>query len=149
MTDIGNWQIRVKALMEGGVEQEFQVATQPDETIGALRLKLADKSNVEPQKQRLIFCGRVLSSDAAKVVDVGLSDGSALHMVTRPAAVPASAANASSGSERSSRNVDNHATHTLGNTPLSALIGRSLFDMRGAMPGGFNIQFEISEPIIL
>ncbi|KAJ2705510.1 hypothetical protein FB645_002396 [Coemansia sp. IMI 203386] len=152
MTAIRNWQIRVKALMEGGSEQEFQVVTQPEETIGAFRLKLADKSNVEPQKQRLIFCGRVLSSDTAKLVDVGLSDGSALHMVTRPA-VSASSTSASgatnNGSERTSQRADDHATHNIGNMPFSSLMEQALFAMRGPMPSGVTLQFEIGQPILL
>ncbi|KAJ1895034.1 hypothetical protein LPJ66_004829 [Kickxella alabastrina] len=83
-TNAAEWQVRVKALMEG-VEKEFNISTQPDETVGAFRIKLTAKSQVEPQKQRLIFRGRVLNSDTIKLIDAGISNGSALHMVTRPA----------------------------------------------------------------
>ncbi|KAJ2550877.1 hypothetical protein EV175_003902 [Coemansia sp. RSA 1933] len=51
------------------------------ETIGALRNSIATKSQVEAQKQRLIFCGRLLSNDAQTLTEAGMSDDCALHMV--------------------------------------------------------------------
>ncbi|KAJ2830173.1 hypothetical protein IWW50_000437 [Coemansia erecta] len=84
MAATAEWQIRVKALMEGGVEKEFQIATLSSETLGDFRNKLATKSHIEPQKQRLIFRGRLLTDNAQKVSDTGMRDGCALHMVARP-----------------------------------------------------------------
>ncbi|KAJ2508199.1 hypothetical protein IWW47_000736 [Coemansia sp. RSA 2052] len=78
------WHIRVKALMESGAEKEFQISALSDETVGDFRGRLATTSQVEPQKQRLIFRGRLLVDDAQKLVDAGVSNGSALHMVARP-----------------------------------------------------------------
>ncbi|PIA16538.1 hypothetical protein COEREDRAFT_81205 [Coemansia reversa NRRL 1564] len=80
------WHIRVKALLEGGEEKEFQIATLANDTVGQFRNKLATRSHIEPQKQRLIFCGRLLNDNAQKLADTGMRDGSALHMVAR--AVP-------------------------------------------------------------
>ncbi|KAJ2880318.1 hypothetical protein IWW38_005971, partial [Coemansia aciculifera] len=77
------WHIRVKALMESGAEREFEINALSDETVGDFRGRLATTSQVEPQKQRLIFRGRLLVDDAQKLADAGVSNGSALHMVAR------------------------------------------------------------------
>ncbi|KAJ2615606.1 hypothetical protein EV177_001487 [Coemansia sp. RSA 1804] len=53
----------------------------PNDTIGTLRNNIATKSQVEPQKQRLIYCGRLLSNDTQTLVEVGMNDECALHMV--------------------------------------------------------------------
>ncbi|KAJ1663679.1 hypothetical protein IW140_004743 [Coemansia sp. RSA 1813] len=76
-----NWRINVKALMETGSEKTYRVTMPSSETIGVLRNNIATKSQVEAQKQRLIFCGRLLSNDALTLVEVGMSDDCALHMV--------------------------------------------------------------------
>ncbi|KAJ2765898.1 hypothetical protein IWQ57_004595, partial [Coemansia nantahalensis] len=85
-TAAAEWHIRVLALLESGVESEFQVVVLADATVGDFRDKLATKSCIEPQKQRLIFRGRLLADDAQKLADAGVSDGSALHMVARTSA---------------------------------------------------------------
>ncbi|KAJ2084244.1 hypothetical protein H4R24_000186 [Coemansia sp. RSA 988] len=97
------WHIRVKALLEGGEEKEFQIPTLANETVGQFRHKLATESLIEPQKQRLIFCGRLLSDNSQKVADTGMRDGSALHMVAR--AIPAATTpdTEDAGAERSPR----------------------------------------------
>ncbi|KAJ2864267.1 hypothetical protein GGH94_003045 [Coemansia aciculifera] len=101
-----DWRIRVKALMEGGAEKEFQVDVRSDETVGDFRGRLATTSQVEPQKQRLIYHGRLLVDDAQKLVDVGVSDGSALHMVARPtAATAAPAPTAATSAERADSGI--------------------------------------------
>ncbi|KAJ2063715.1 hypothetical protein GGI17_001501 [Coemansia sp. S146] len=101
-----DWRIRVKALMEGGAEKEFQVDVRSDETVGDFRGRLATTSQVEPQKQRLIYHGRLLVDDAQKLVDVGVSDGSALHMVARPTAAPAAPApTAATSAERADSGI--------------------------------------------
>ncbi|KAJ1896735.1 hypothetical protein LPJ81_004678, partial [Coemansia sp. IMI 209127] len=76
-----DWRINVKALMETGSEKTYRVTMPSTETIGVLRNNIATKSQVEAQKQRLIFCGRLLSNDAQTLVEVGMSDDCALHMV--------------------------------------------------------------------
>ncbi|KAJ2307534.1 hypothetical protein IWW54_004357, partial [Coemansia sp. RSA 2705] len=81
---MADWQIRVKALLVGGVEKEFQIGTQSDETIGAFREKLADQSHIASSKQRLIFRGQLLRDNTRKMGDAGLRDGCALHMVEQP-----------------------------------------------------------------
>ncbi|KAJ2691703.1 hypothetical protein GGH99_002225 [Coemansia sp. RSA 1285] len=53
----------------------------PNDTIRTLRNNIATKSQVEPQKQRLIYCGRLLSNDTQTLVEVGMNDECALHMV--------------------------------------------------------------------
>ncbi|KAJ1735657.1 hypothetical protein LPJ61_000415, partial [Coemansia biformis] len=73
--------------MEGGAEREFQVSTLADATLGDFRDKLATKSRIEPEKQRLIYHGRLLTDDAQKLADAGMRDGSAVHMVARSAAM--------------------------------------------------------------
>ncbi|KAJ2045802.1 Large proline-rich protein bag6, partial [Coemansia sp. RSA 2337] len=111
-----NWRIRVKALMEGGTENEFQVDVRSDETVGDFRGRLATTSHVEPQKQRLIYRGRLLVDDAQKLVDVGVSDGSALHMVARPtAAATAPAPTAATTGERGSFGTGNGREDFLSN----------------------------------
>ncbi|KAJ2747671.1 hypothetical protein GGI20_000320 [Coemansia sp. BCRC 34301] len=94
------WHIRVKALMESGAEKEFQVNTLSDETVGDFRGRLATTSQVEPQKQRLIFRGRLLVDDAQKLVDAGVSNGSALHMVARATDAHAASTSADRASSR-------------------------------------------------
>ncbi|KAJ2845410.1 hypothetical protein IWW36_004792, partial [Coemansia brasiliensis] len=83
-TTSSEWQIRVKALLEGGVEKEFQISTLSDETLGDFRAKLASQSHIEPQKQRLIFSGRLLKDNAQTISDTGLRDGYAINMVALP-----------------------------------------------------------------
>ncbi|KAJ2785151.1 hypothetical protein GGI15_002011, partial [Coemansia interrupta] len=142
----GEWLIRVKALMESGREEVFSVTTKPDDTVGAFRIKLAASSQVEPRKQRLIFSGRVLTSDSAKLSDVGLSNGSALHMVTRPqASNPASASE--STSEPAGQSPGQTRAEAFGQSPFAALMGQSLQGMRTGFPGGITLTFEIDEPI--
>ncbi|KAJ2795390.1 hypothetical protein H4R20_005895, partial [Coemansia guatemalensis] len=104
------WHIRVKALMEGGEEKEFQISTPANDTVGQFRNKLATESLIEPQKQRLIFCGRLLTDNAQKLADTGMCDGSALHMVASaiPAATTPAAEDADGqrGPRNSARNMD-------------------------------------------
>ncbi|KAJ2101199.1 hypothetical protein GGI16_003511, partial [Coemansia sp. S142-1] len=102
--------------MEGGTENEFQVDVRSDETVGDFRGRLATTSHVEPQKQRLIYRGRLLVDDAQKLVDVGVSDGSALHMVARPtAAAIAPAPTATTTGERGSFGTGNGREDFLSN----------------------------------
>ncbi|KAJ2464369.1 hypothetical protein EV174_006821, partial [Coemansia sp. RSA 2320] len=83
------WRIRVKALMENGAEKEYYINTLSDETVGDIRNRLATTSQVEPQKQRLIFRGRLLVDNTQKLMDAGVGDGSALHMIAKPSAMAA------------------------------------------------------------
>ncbi|KAJ2375669.1 hypothetical protein IW150_002424, partial [Coemansia sp. RSA 2607] len=140
----GEWLIKVKALMEGGREEIFSVTTKPDDTVGAFRIKLAASSQVEPQKQRLIFSGRVLTSDTAKLSDIGLSNGSALHMVTRP---QASASTPTPETTGNSSNQDR--ARASGQSQFASLMGQSLQGLRTGFPGGITLTFEIEDPITI
>ncbi|KAJ1722303.1 hypothetical protein LPJ53_003253 [Coemansia erecta] len=142
----GEWLIRVKALMESGREEVFSVTTKPDDTVGAFRIKLAASSQVEPRKQRLIFSGRVLTSDNAKLSDIGLSNGSALHMVTRPQASAAASGSAPT-SEPASHSSRQDRAQAAGQSPFAALMGQSLQGMRTGFPGGITLTFEIDDPV--
>ncbi|KAJ2490005.1 hypothetical protein IWW37_003553 [Coemansia sp. RSA 2050] len=139
------WRIRVKALMESGAEREFQVDVLSDETVGDFRGRLATTSHVEPQKQRLIYHGRLLVDDAQKLVDVGVSNGSALHMVARPtvaapnATTPAERANPGArggtgaflpgfGSAADQQASQQQPTTTFGLTPLAAQVMSQTFN---------------------
>lgn len=117
--------IRVKALLEGGNESEYRIAAKSNETVGDFRERLATTSAVEPQKQRLIFQGRVLSSDSQKLSDAGLSDGCALHMVARPSNIPPP-----SLSRNSTANAEEDAAATSippGMSPLAGHIMQQTF----------------------
>ncbi|KAJ1998699.1 hypothetical protein GGI04_004888, partial [Coemansia thaxteri] len=97
------WRIRVKALMENGAEKEYYINTLSDETVGDIRNRLATTSQVEPQKQRLIFRGRLLVDNTQKLMDAGVGDGSALHMIAKPSAM------AAASTERSNSQTQNTA----------------------------------------
>ncbi|KAJ2821301.1 hypothetical protein FBU31_004951, partial [Coemansia sp. 'formosensis'] len=135
------WRIRVKALMESGVEREFQVDVLSDETVGDFRGRLATKSQVEPQKQRLIYHGRLLVDDAQKLVDVGVSNGSALHMVARPTAAAAPTATTSAERGNSGARDERGALPSsqqqtpFGLTPLAAqVMDQTLNRLRTGVP---------------
>ncbi|KAJ2455698.1 hypothetical protein EV183_000545 [Coemansia sp. RSA 2336] len=105
MSTSSEWQIRVKALLEGGVEKEYQISTLSDETLGDFRAKLASQSHIEPQKQRLIFSGRLLKDNAQTISDTGLRDGYAVNMVALPSNLtpPANNERAGETQQRESR----------------------------------------------
>ncbi|KAJ2696729.1 hypothetical protein H4218_004408 [Coemansia sp. IMI 209128] len=150
------WRIRVKALMESGAEREFQVDVLSDETVGDFRGRLATTSHVEPQKQRLIYRGRLLVDDAQKLVDVGVSNGSALHMVARPtAAAPAATTPAERGNpgarggigaflsgvgsaadQQASQQQQQQQPMSLGLTPLAAQVMGLTLNRLGTMDHG-------------
>ncbi|KAJ2713815.1 hypothetical protein H4R19_002063 [Coemansia spiralis] len=135
------WHIRVLALLEGGTEAEFQVVVLADATVGDFRGKLATRSCIEPQKQRLIFRGRLLTDDAQKLADAGLSDGSALHMVARSTAAAAaqrpsdsdSAQTPSSGRQSGRGRQTWHFVHDTG-IQLPSLFGIPNFSALGGPP---------------
>ncbi|KAJ2159170.1 hypothetical protein GGF46_003217 [Coemansia sp. RSA 552] len=121
---MADWQIRVKALMEGGVERDFHVVAPSNDTLGMFRAKLADQSHIEPCKQRLIFHGRLLTDDGQKLVDTGMRDGCALHMVARPAAAQGRDSAREAGG-RAPRGVEGaHASATGFPGFLSMLLGQ-------------------------
>ncbi|KAJ2122810.1 hypothetical protein IW147_003094 [Coemansia sp. RSA 720] len=127
------WQIRVKALMEGGIEKEFEIATLSNETLGDFRNKLATKSHIEPQKQRLIFRGRLLTDNAQKMVDTGMRDGCALHMVARPSAVDVPADSENSASQGDSAEHAYPGAGNIGNM-------RQLLEMFSSLANGVDAQ---------
>lgn len=52
-------------------------------TLGALRAKVLEATNVAIERQRLIFKGKVLNDDSKTLSALGLVDGNVLHMVER------------------------------------------------------------------
>ncbi|KAJ2835964.1 hypothetical protein J3B01_003174 [Coemansia erecta] len=127
------WQIRVKALMEGGVEKEFEIATLSNETLGDFRNKLATKSHIEPQKQRLIFRGRLLTDNAQKMVDTGMRDGCALHMVARSSAVDVPVDSENSASQGDSAEHAQPGAGNIGNM-------RQLLEIFSSLANGVDAQ---------
>lgn len=53
-------------------------------TLAELRMKIALKSSVPPQRQRLIFQGKMLSDDDASLATLGISHGQCIHLCPRP-----------------------------------------------------------------
>ncbi|KAJ2629238.1 hypothetical protein H4R22_003438 [Coemansia sp. RSA 1290] len=111
MSTSSEWQIRVKALLEGGVEKEYQISTLSNETLGDFRAKLASQSHIEPQKQRLIFSGRLLKDNAQTISDTGLRDGYAVNMVALPSNLTPPANN-----ERAGETQQGESRHTPADT---------------------------------
>ena len=75
-------------------------------SIAALKARVASVSGIPADRQRLIFRGRVLPSDAERLRDVaGFRDGDALHMVASSVARTDSVL--TSGSEMTASNTMN------------------------------------------
>ncbi|KAI9506065.1 hypothetical protein BX070DRAFT_219273 [Coemansia spiralis] len=97
--------------------REYHITLPPNETV-------ASKSQVEPEKQRLIFCGRLLSNDAQTLNEAGMSDGCALHMVAGRAPSP----NSASPQPQQQRQSRSRAAHFVISSaaPFSSVISETL-----------------------
>ena len=67
---------------------EYSLSLDEAATVGDLKNEVARHSNVEAERQRILFCGRVLADNEKKLVECGLKDGHTLHMVERPPDAP-------------------------------------------------------------
>lgn len=97
-----------------GESHEVEVDSE-DASISELKQKLAEKTNVSPEQQRLIFLGRLLE-DSKLLKDYKLRDKSAVHLViqNREKKAPAPGPTASSPQPTSSQTAPPHTVHQMG-----------------------------------
>ena len=70
--------IRIKML----AGDEHSVKIMNTSCIGALKEDIAEKTGTPPNRQRIIFQGRMLN-DSSSIASCGLQDGSVVHCVQR------------------------------------------------------------------
>ncbi|UPR03026.1 hypothetical protein HOP50_11g63530 [Chloropicon primus] len=76
--------IKVKTM----VPAEHDLSIGSGSTIRDLKLEVERVSGVEVDRQRILFCGRVLAENDKTLEESGIKDGHVLHMVERPPDVP-------------------------------------------------------------
>ena len=76
--------VRVKTLEPA----TYDLRVNKNISIGELKKEIEREAHVSADRQRLLFCGRVLADDSIKLEDSGVKDGHTLHMVERPPDVP-------------------------------------------------------------
>jgi len=55
----------------------------PHETISSVRTKIQDNLGIPPERQRLVFAGRVLREDARMLSDYNIKEGGSLYLVEK------------------------------------------------------------------
>ena len=66
----------------------YDVELASNSTVGNLKEQVQSASSVDVDRQRILFCGRVLSDNDKSLGECGVKDGHTLHMVERPPDVP-------------------------------------------------------------
>lgn len=73
------WKIHVR----GTTGETFSIDTVgPQQTIEQLKLLIEQRNGIHPDRQRIVFNGKLLS-DAATVEESGIQDGSTINLVYR------------------------------------------------------------------
>ncbi len=66
----------------------YELSLTSTSTVAALKGEVERASGVDAARQRILFCGRVLSDGEKTLEESGVKDGHTLHMVERPPDVP-------------------------------------------------------------
>ncbi|RVD92338.1 putative NEDD8 protein [Tubulinosema ratisbonensis] len=69
--------IKVKLITGKEIEVEINKST----VVKEIKKQIEDKELFPPEQQKLVFSGKVLSNEEESVEEIGLGNGSVLHMI--------------------------------------------------------------------
>lgn len=123
----------IKINIKSSGDKKYEVSVDTSSTIEDLKVIISAEADVPPERQRLIYSGKVLK-DAETVELYKIQDGHTVHLVKSAAAkAPASTPAASSGSS--------NETGTNASVPSNIAAGQGLFnplaDLTGARYAGY------------
>ncbi|KAK6752729.1 hypothetical protein RB195_003879 [Necator americanus] len=96
--------IRVKIMDQ--TDHPFEVDDQI--LLSEFRLQVAERLNIPPERQRMIFAGHVLKAEDNTLAACGLQDGHVVHLVERPADMPFPPSEGETSATRDHDNDHNH-----------------------------------------
>ncbi|KAJ6222596.1 hypothetical protein RDWZM_001141 [Blomia tropicalis] len=85
--------------------KNFQFQVENDIPLRTFKEQIAEQVGIEPENQRMIFCGRVLSDDKS-LKDYNIDNGKVIHLVKKTPPLPRNNSN-SSGNNTSTTNSSN------------------------------------------
>lgn len=144
-------QIQIKA----SNDKKYSVSIDTDKTVAELKEEIANVSDIEVARQRLIYSGRVLSKDEDKLEQYKIKDGNTVHLVQGKSPAAAASGQQSTSAAATAPQIPMSAGTGTGN-PLTGLTGAryagqiglpsaSLFGPDGGLTGNFGGEEDMAE----